>query len=64
MYGEDYCVMVCIVTYVKYICVVSYHFVYSFWMLEIMHETTRGGEDSACESMVDIFHHSYQVIFL
>ena len=29
-----------------------------------MHEATGGGEDSACESMVDIFHHSYQVIFL
>ena len=29
-----------------------------------MHEATGGGEDIACESMVDIFHHSYQVIFL
>ena len=29
-----------------------------------MHEAIGGGEDSACESMVDTFHHSYQVIFL
>ena len=29
-----------------------------------MHEASGGGEDSAFESMVDIFHHSYQVIFL
>ena len=29
-----------------------------------MHEATGGGEDSSCDSMVNIFHHSYLVIFL
>ena len=29
-----------------------------------MHEATGGGEDSECQSTVDIFHTSYQVIFL
>ena len=29
-----------------------------------MHEATGGGEDSECESMVDIFDNSSQVIFL
>ena len=52
MYGTDYCVMVCIIIYVKFTCVVSYHFVYSFWMQEIMHEATGRAEDGACESMV------------
>ena len=29
-----------------------------------MHEAMRGEDDSECQSMVDICHNSYQVMFL